>query len=102
MMPPRPDAVVLLLSDYHGIYLPHKFATTFDLSKYTGLKDESIRALRGGPQADNYWEAWTDVLDNARMTSHGLDYVLYQDGDLWALCVGRMTKEERRNFGMGD
>jgi hypothetical protein len=51
------------------------------------------------PDSEGYWDAWAYVLDNARFVHDGDTYTLYQDGDLWALCVERMSEEEKTNFG---
>jgi hypothetical protein len=52
-----------------------------------------------GPHREEYWDAWTDVCDNASYTdSDGYIWNLHQDGDLWAICQELMTDEEYLGF----
>ena len=95
------SGVEILLSDSRGIYIPRDFAN-FDHSIGSwGIKedDEDLKILREGPEAEWYWEAWTEILDKASFTdSKGNTWRLYQDGDLFAYCEELMTAEEKRNL----
>ena len=98
------DAVSLLLSDSRGIYIPQHFAQDFDLAAW-GIDPESedIKSLNEGPESEWYWEAWESILNKAQYRDAADNvYTLHQDGDLWALCVERMTDEEKSNFGFGE
>lgn len=102
------EAVILILSDARGIYIPRDFLT----DQYNAIdaehcekwslnesnKDNWIDATN--PESEWYWEAWDWILSNAKFTADNGDvYYLHQDGDLWGLCVDKMTIEQRINFG---
>jgi len=73
-----------ILNDYHGIYVPHKFATGFD--GWTGCEESDLEILREGPDHEHYWEAWDDVVASAKFTDDdGKTWSLYVDGDLFAI-----------------
>lgn len=92
------EAVALLLSDARGQYIPRDFVQGFDLSKWTGISDYAAETC-SNPEADGYWDAWEDILDNATHTdADGNVFRLMQNGDLWAYCVERMTIEEQANL----
>jgi hypothetical protein len=55
--------------------------------------------LRAGHDGDLYWETWEHVLDTAYcMADDGRKFTLWQDGDLWAVCVDAMAAKEYREF----
>lgn len=92
------DGIVILLSDARGIYIPRDFVEDFDLSKWSGISQEDIDICKD-VEHEFYWDAWSDILDNASYTDpDGNVYRLYQDGNLWAYCLERMTLEEQKNF----
>ena len=106
-----PSAVVLILSDSRGQYIPRDFLSDDDNKidiKHCaawGLTEANRSQWSDAlyPDHDNYWDAWQWILDNARFQAGNGDiYTLHQDGDLWALCVERMTAEEKENFGFED
>lgn len=94
MAKPQPQ---LFLSDARGIYIPRDFAECVYRDKVTGVTDEDY-AILANPEHEWYWEAWTEVLDNARITdTDGTVYTLYQDGDLW-LVPEDMEWDDRTNW----
>jgi hypothetical protein len=94
-------AVVLLVDSCHGVYIPQRFATNYDMGQWEVSDDQKECLLTGPDNPDNgYWDEWDIVLSNASYTKDGNKWTLYQDGDLWALCVELMTDEEKANFGM--
>lgn len=108
MMKKQLDAVTLILSDARGIYIPRDFlcddnnAIDEEHCARWGLTKENREQWEAAANPDEewYWEAWDWVLNNARYTDEaGNVYTLHQDGDLWGLCVERMTNEEKRSFG---
>ena len=94
--------VALLLCDSRGVFIPQHFVTQFDLTKWEGIKQDDIEALKAGPEHEHYWETWDDVTSNATFTHNGNVWRLHQDGDLWACCFELMTDEEKTNFGFND
>lgn len=73
----------LLISDNQGIYIPNKFYTNFKLSDWH-IKAHDYMDLS---DSDNelYWCAWEELRSHAYYIHDNKKYVLYQDGDLWAV-----------------
>ena len=101
-MSKKEPAVILLCGSASGIYIPQRFAREINRECLSGIDSTVLPYLEEGPEAEFYWDEWQYVLDNAELTLGGDVYTLYQDGDLWALCVDRMTAEERQNFGLDE
>jgi len=94
--------VQLLLSDAHGIYIPKLFLESFLSFKKWGLLKSDFKVLRN-PDNGAYWEVWNTCLNNAEhIDKDGNKWILWQDGDLWAICPVLMTDEEKHNFGFED
>jgi hypothetical protein len=79
-----PNNSLLLLTDARGTYIPRDFVTGFDLSKFDGIKAGDAMICQN-PDHEWYWEAWEAILDGASFMHAGQKFVLYQDGDLWAV-----------------
>lgn len=90
---------MLWLSDARGVYIPRDFANSFtDRAKWVqGVDDATWAILEAGPDHDEYWDAWTDVCDNATVTDGSTVCRLYQDGDLWLIPEG-MEWDESEGF----
>ena len=82
------DNVIVLIDECHGINIPKKFVTDFDLSWWDMTQcDNNSTAICNNPDHPDYWEAWQDILDNATFIGcDGRVYHLYQDGTLLAIC----------------
>lgn len=81
-----PDNAILYASDRHGVYIPQHFAESIDTECLSGVTSDDMAILLAGPDHEHYWDAWHDVECNAVLTdSDGIEWVLYQDGDLWFL-----------------
>lgn len=105
------SAVTLILSDARGIYIPRDFICDQDNQiawehcKAWGLTEANQDQWDSAAEPDNesYWECWEWILNHARyLDEAGNVYTLHQDGDLWGICVARMTAEEKRNFGFDE
>jgi hypothetical protein len=73
---------ILLITDGFGIYIPKMFAIAYEGK----LPDEdTLNILRAGPDSEDYWDAWEDVLNVVKVDFDGKMYDLYQAGDLWAV-----------------
>jgi hypothetical protein len=69
-----------------GIYIPQRFAQEVKRSLVDGVSVWAWLTLEAGPEHEDYWMAWEQVLDNARLTHPTLgECHLYQDGDLWVV-----------------
>jgi len=102
---PKENAVTLLLSDERGQYIPRDLISD-DRGQTVNLKNCEIWHIKESdatellnPENEYYWDTWTDVLDSAYAVIAGDKFTLHHDGDLWALCLERMTDEECENFG---
>lgn len=99
------NAVVLILTDARGIYIPRDFVCddyneiAIEHCEAWGIKLEDAEVLQN-PENEWYWDTWNDVLNCAEFTdSEGNKFKLHQDGDLWGICYDKMTNEEKENFG---
>jgi len=90
----------LVLDGNRGVYVPHEFGRIVKAGmSWEGHDPESIETLLEGPEAEYYWEAWQDVIDNVTFVdSKGNHWYLWQDGDLFMYCDHLMTDEEYENF----
>ena len=86
----------LLLDDHRGVYIPQIFAQ--DFVGWTGISPEDHATLLKGPYEEGYWDAWDEVLSEARFTEGGKEWTLYQDGALFCYCPELMNNEEYENF----
>ena len=68
------------LDSARGIYIPQNFAESISLDEWTGIDKSDFDILLAGPDHEDYWEAWTQVLDNAESNCGA---TLWQDGDLF-------------------
>ena len=93
------ENINLLLDSARGQYIPRDFIDGFDLTKFSGIPDWTVKKCQD-PDNDSYWEAWETILNNAEYKhSDGRIFTLYQDGDLWLICYDNMSDEEKQNFG---
>lgn len=96
----KPD-VMLWLDDHRGIYIPRDFANSFanrdrDVS---GVSLDGWYVLEAGPDHENYWDYWDDILNDAIVTDeHGVRYRLHQDGALWLVPEGMEWNETDDTF----
>lgn len=83
----------LLIDGSRGVYIPQVFAMNFDPDEWQ-LTDENSRenldVLKYGPEHENYWDAWDDILTAAtHVTQEGalvkIWTLLQDDGDLFAV-----------------
>lgn len=94
----KPKAISLLVDGKHGQFVPEVFVCNYDLSKWSGLREEDVQILKKGVDHEHFWEAWDSVLQSATYLNRGYTYRLHQDGDLWVYCDELMSDEEYENF----
>lgn len=99
------NAIVLILSDARGIYIPRDFVCNecneiaIEHCNAWGISLYDATILQD-PENEGYWDTWNDVLNYAEYVDlEDNQFKLHQDGDLWALCYDKMTNEEKHNFG---
>lgn len=86
----KPD-LILYADGARGIYIPQFFAESIRRDRVSGVSEEDLNTLALGDTEENeyYWDTWADVLDHAIVTDDaGVQYTLWQDGDLWLVPVG--------------
>ncbi len=86
----------LVASDGWGIYIPQRTADYLE-ECWEGIKKEDLEIIQQGPNHDNYWDAWDDILNSAyldekehpTLTDSKIKrrWHLYQDGDLWMISL---------------
>ena len=88
----------LLLSDSHGVYIPKRWADDItDQEEAEALMVDwaDVLILQAGPDHEQYWDAWTEVLDHAQWTDlNGREWRMVQNGDLWAVDASVEIPEE--------
>ena len=91
------SAVVILLSDARGIYIPRDFVQSSNMKEWH--IDERDADVCSDPENEWYWDSWESILNNAFfIDKDGNKYRLWQDGDLWAYCYDLMTDTEQQNL----
>lgn len=80
------DCIDMLCDSHHGIYIPNIMAQRLVDHGWEGISKDSLADCNDGPDNEFYWDSWTDILDNASYTDeHGNQWMLDQDGDLFAI-----------------
>jgi hypothetical protein len=88
------DTRTLLLDGARGIYVPKGFAECFDMTSWD-VSDSDAEILLAGPDHEEYWDTWAEVLDTARYVDDNvMAWSLYQDGDLWAVRSDHQWEDE--------
>lgn len=91
---PKAEPMQLFLSDARGIYIPRDFAQSVARDRVAHVVLEDWAILEAGPEHEQYWDAWHDVLDFAVWTDdHGDTWRLHQDGDLWLVHTDAVYNE---------
>ena len=76
----------LLIDSNRGVFVAQSFA-----ANYLGhnIKADDLAILLEGPENDDYFETWEDVLNYCELTDQdGNKFTLHHDCDLWAVPVG--------------
>jgi len=87
------DDHILLFDNASGVYLPQRFAREIVRDAVSGVSDWAWTQIETGPDAEFYWDAWTEVLDRASVKDGDKVYSVHQDGDVW-LIPNDWTEEE--------
>jgi len=75
-----------ILDGNRGIYLPQDFTRKYDLDDCgPDIDPEDWAIVENGPDEEFYWEAWDNILENARILADGHFWGLWQDQDLFAI-----------------
>ena len=87
MYDPEPTESFCLVDGCWGIYVPKNFAERYDMSAWH-VAAEDVEILLAGPDHKFYWDAWSDVLNDAYFEKDGKRFSLEQDSDLFAVRYG--------------
>jgi len=94
--------VKLLLGECRGVYIPQHFVEDFNLYEFN-IEPESwaVEICKEGPEHEDYWDAWQDILDNAKhQDNEGHTWRLHQDGDLFLVREDMTEEEWNDHFGL--
>jgi tRNA isopentenyl-2-thiomethyl-A-37 hydroxylase MiaE len=89
----------LLVDSHHGIYIAQSFCQRYAayITNMDKVKADFDICLLG-PDNDEYWDAWADLMDNVEFTNdHGEKFTvgnLGEEGDLWAIPEGYEFPED--------
>lgn len=94
------NSIEILCDSAHGQYIPQIMTTLLHGAGWQHITDENVAIANAGPDHEWYWENWNNILTNATFTdpNTGDEWSLHQDGDLFAVCVARMSPEENEAF----
>lgn len=89
----------LLVDGHHGIYIAQIFCQTYAayITNMDKVKEDFDTCL-AGPDHEDYFEAWADLMDNVEFTNDRKEKYtvgnLGECGDLWAIPDGYEYPEE--------
>jgi hypothetical protein len=91
----------LIACDSRGIYIPQHVCEEYTLEpihRKTPWRIArlaiSVATCKEGPDAEGYWDAWSEVLDLACIRVGRARWSLYQDGDCWAIRMNKAGRAE--------
>ena len=78
----------LLIDSNRGVFVAQSFAANYNYLDHN-IKADDLAILLEGPENEDYWETWEDVLNYCELTDQdGNKFTLHHDSDLWAVPVG--------------
>lgn len=93
------DNLACLCSDINGCNIPKIMTPRLIEAGWTKIDSNCAQILECGPDNALYWEAWSEVVDQAEYTDEqGEVWRLHQDGDLWAYKVSALDAGELNEF----
>ena len=93
-----PENAICYADSARGIYIPQYFAESvnrYTISNWSSWIND-LDALCEGPDNEFYWDIWDDILNRLTLTDSGsgIEYCLYQDGDLWLVPINWQPEED--------
>ncbi len=76
-----------LIDSNRGVYIPQQFAKKWGDSVQSGMDEEQKNVLLDGPIHVDYWDVWSEVVDDVVFIFDGIECTLYEDNDLFAVPV---------------
>ena len=92
-----PESAICYADSARGVFIPKYFAESIKRDCVTGIDLADLDQLALGPDScERYWDIWHDVESRAIVTDpdSGIEYALYQDGDLWLVPVTWSPEDE--------
>jgi len=80
-----PDNAFCIIDSNRGIYIPREFARIW--GEASTMTAEQRFILSAGPDHVDYWDVWTEIVDNVVFEFDGEKCVLWEDSDLFAVPV---------------
>ena len=77
----------ILIDCNKGVYIPKVFVQRWGNVCISGITQKEIDILLDGPDNNEYWDCWDDVVDNIRFLFDGQLCSIFQDDDLFAVPV---------------
>ena len=102
------NGVMMILDDNRGINIPMDFVNEFctqdniENGVIKAIDQEQIQILKDGPENENYWDVWDEILQSCKIEFGNDVYTLHQDGCLFMISLENMTPEEYKNLGFED
>lgn len=93
-----PESAILYANSAHGVYIPQYFAESINryvINLWSSWIDDLDSLCLGPDTCEDYWEIWEDMLNRLVICDPdtGIEYYLYQDGDLWLVPVDYELEE---------
>lgn len=85
-----------IIDGHNGIYVPQIFAQRYAAANENRLSmQDDFAILKLGPDNDEYWETWDDMLNKFTLIENGKTYRLYEsNGDLFLIEDGEEIPED--------
>lgn len=76
---------VCIVDSHFGIYVPQVWAERYGSAAVAsaGVNPEDVRVLLAGPDGEDYWDSWGEVLNDYCHEVAGIKHYITQDGDLF-------------------
>ncbi len=79
------NLINFLVDSHHGTYVPQAFVELYDPEAWH-VKKDNLEVMLSGPDDENYWEAWDEILNFSYFIQDGVEYRLVQrEGDVFAI-----------------
>lgn len=80
---------ICIVDNHHGVYIPKMFAERWNtpecFKNYREVKEDLDTVECGTPDTEEYWDAWQNIIDNARFCP---DQEVIMDATVYHLMEG--------------
>jgi hypothetical protein len=83
-----------------GVTIPKHFAESVVRERVSGIDLADLDYLLDSDITDDgYWDTWDDVVSNVILTyNDGDQFTLHQNGDLFTICLDKISDEQYLEF----